>query len=141
MTDCVCFSLSVTWKDLALDQKSKYTEEEAELRAKYKVEMGKWRKRVAEEKKTERRDREALAMQAVEARANDPNAGKNPLMAPTMQAQQFAPQGMQFGYGMPQNMNNAQMFMPNQMMMMPNMMQHPMGGYQQGGDIMKTAEA
>jgi hypothetical protein len=134
--------LSKTWKEAPLDQKSKYMEEEAELRAKYKVEMGKWRKRVAEEKKTERRDREALAMQAVEARANDPNAGKNPLMAPAMASQQFAPQGMQFGYAMPQGMNNGQMFMPNQMMMMnPNMMQHPMGGYQQGGDIMKTAEA
>ena len=64
--------LSKTWKELSMDLKSKYMEEEAELRAKYKVEMAKWRKKVAEEKKAERKEREAMALQAAEARQNDP---------------------------------------------------------------------
>lgn len=64
--------LSKTWKEADPDLRQKYMGEEAELRGKYKVEMAKWRKRVAEEKKAERREREALAMQAAEARQNQP---------------------------------------------------------------------
>lgn len=61
--------LSKKWKEEAPEVKKQYTDEEAELRSNYKIEMGKWRKKVAEEKKAERKEREALAMQAAEARA------------------------------------------------------------------------
>jgi hypothetical protein len=64
--------LSKTWKEAPDELRRKYMEEEAELRAKYKEEMAGWRKRVAEEKKAERREREAIAMQAAEARAKNP---------------------------------------------------------------------
>lgn len=60
--------LSKTWKEAPPDVKGKYTEEEAGLRAEYKIKMAKWRKKVADEKKQERSEREALAMQAAEAR-------------------------------------------------------------------------
>ena len=63
--------LSKTWKEAPLELKSKYMEEEAALRATYKVEMAKWRKNAADEKKVERQEREAIAMQAAEARQND----------------------------------------------------------------------
>lgn len=60
--------LSKQWKEAEPDLKRKYMDEEAGLRANYKVEMAKWRKKVAEEKKAERKEREAMAMQAAEAR-------------------------------------------------------------------------
>ena len=66
--------LSKSWKELPPDEKSVYVEAELELRAKYKVEMATWRKKVAEEKKAERKEREAMAMQAAEARQNEMGA-------------------------------------------------------------------
>lgn len=64
--------LSKTWREAPEELRKKYMEEEAELRAFYKVEMAKWRKNAAEEKKQERTEREAVAMLAAEARANEP---------------------------------------------------------------------
>lgn len=64
--------LSKTWREAPDELRKKYMEEEAELRAHYKVEMAKWRKKVADEKKHERTEREAIAMQTAEARANEP---------------------------------------------------------------------
>jgi HMG (high mobility group) box len=58
--------LSISWKEAPDDIRSKYMEEEAGLRSTYKCEMGKWRKKVAEEKKVERQEREAIAMEAAE---------------------------------------------------------------------------
>jgi HMG (high mobility group) box len=69
--------LSKTWKEAPEELRKKYMEEEAELRAHYKVEMSKWRKKVAEERKQERTEREDLAMQTAEARANEPPESKN----------------------------------------------------------------
>jgi hypothetical protein len=63
--------LSKTWKEAPDELRRKYMEEEAGLREMYKVEMAKWRKKVAEEKKAERKEREAMAMQAAEARSTD----------------------------------------------------------------------
>jgi HMG (high mobility group) box len=60
--------LSKSWKEAPEDLRSKYMEEEAALRANYKVEMGKWRKKMAEEKKVERQEREAIAMEAAETK-------------------------------------------------------------------------
>jgi HMG (high mobility group) box len=64
--------LSKTWREAPDDLRKKYMEEEAGLRAHYKVEMAKWRKKAAEDKKQERQDREAIAMQTAEARQNEP---------------------------------------------------------------------
>ena len=77
--------LSKTWKTAPDELKKKYMEEEAALRATYKVEMAKWRKKAADEKKVERQEREAIAMQAAEARqsdaANGLPVGSNPATA------------------------------------------------------------
>jgi hypothetical protein len=78
--------LSKTWREIPDEQRKKYMEEEAALRATYKVAVAIWRKKVAEEKKIERTEREAVAMQAAEARSNDPtgammNANMNNLVA------------------------------------------------------------
>jgi hypothetical protein len=59
--------LSISWKEAPEDLRSKYMEEESGLRTTYKNEMGKWRKKVAEEKKVERQEREAIAMEAAES--------------------------------------------------------------------------
>lgn len=64
--------LSKTWREAPDELRKKYTDEEAELRSHYKVEMAKWRKKVADERKQERTEREDLAMLAAEARANEP---------------------------------------------------------------------
>jgi hypothetical protein len=64
--------LSKTWKEIPEDIKKKYTDEEAELRATYKEEVAIWRKKIADEKRLERNEREAIAMQTAEARAKDP---------------------------------------------------------------------
>jgi hypothetical protein len=66
--------LSVTWKEAPDELRKKYMEEEAELRQKYKIAMAAWRRKVADEKKEERKEREAMAMQAAEARQNQPPA-------------------------------------------------------------------
>ena len=63
--------LSKTWKEAPEELRRKYMDEEAELRQTYKVSMAKWRKKVAEEKKAERKEREAMAMQTAENRANE----------------------------------------------------------------------
>ena len=64
--------LSLTWKDLPADERKKFMDDEADLRAKYKIEMSEWRKKVAEEKKAERKEREAMAYKAAETRQNAP---------------------------------------------------------------------
>lgn len=64
--------LSKTWREAPEELRKKYMDEEAGLRATYKVEVAKWRKKVAEERKQERTEREAVAMQAAEARAKEP---------------------------------------------------------------------
>ena len=43
--------LSISWKQAPDNVRKQYTEEEADLRERYKVEMAKWRKKTAEEKK------------------------------------------------------------------------------------------
>jgi hypothetical protein len=58
--------LSKTWKTCDDDTRREYTESEAQLRAKYKVEIAEWRRKQAETKLAERKEREALAMQQVE---------------------------------------------------------------------------
>jgi len=80
-------------------------DEEAELRSQYKVEMAKWRKRVAEEKRIERKEREALAMQAAESRSNEasmkPAVDGTGVGGPESMQQQFS--GMyNMPYGVPQ---------------------------------------
>ena len=67
--------LSKTWKDADEETKRSYTEEEAALRSKYKSEMGEWRRRVFDERKAERLEREELAMQQAELRATMPGGG------------------------------------------------------------------
>ena len=64
--------LSITWKEIPDEIRKKYTEEEAQLRATYKVDVAVWRKKVADEKKLERTEREAIAMETAEARAKEP---------------------------------------------------------------------
>jgi HMG (high mobility group) box len=64
--------LSKTWREAPDELRKKYMDEEALLRATYKVEVAKWRKKVADEKKLERTEREAAAMQTAEARAKEP---------------------------------------------------------------------
>ena len=63
--------LSKTWKEAPEELRRKYMDEEAELRQTYKVAMAKWRKKVSDEKKAERKEREAMAMQTAENRANE----------------------------------------------------------------------
>ena len=72
--------LSKTWREAPEELRRKYMDEEAELRAQYKIEMAKWRKKVAEEKKAERKEREAMALQAAEAHPNNPQAAGAALM-------------------------------------------------------------
>jgi HMG (high mobility group) box len=104
--------LSKTWKEAPDELRKKYMEEEAALRATYKVEMAKWRKRVAEEKKSERDEREAVAMQAAEARTNDPGGALLPGMSGGDQIQQKQQQqfpGNAMSGGAPnQDMSNGQ---------------------------------
>ena len=88
--------LSKTWKEAEPSLRQKYMDEEAELRANYKVEMAKWRKKVAEEKRAERKEREALAMQAAE------NRSAEAAMNPKPEGDGMPPQGFGAGmYGMP----------------------------------------
>jgi hypothetical protein len=113
--------LSKTWKEAPQELKSKYMEEEAGLRAKYKVAMAAWRKKVAEEKKAERKERETMAMAAAESRQNELNnptpnvdtSNQNEALQQQMGNQQAYmsggqqdmsgqfPQGMYNQYGMP----------------------------------------
>lgn len=92
--------LSVTWKEAPDDLRKKYMEEEAGLRATYKVKMGDWRKKVAEEKKEERKEREAMALQAAEARAAQITAGGGDSVAVGGPAGAQGAAGMQGGSGM-----------------------------------------
>lgn len=63
--------LSKTWKEAPDDLRKKYMDEEAELRAKYKIAMAAWRKKVAEEKRQEREEREAVALKHAESQQNE----------------------------------------------------------------------
>jgi len=53
--------LSKSWKELIPEDRAKYMEEEAELRAKYKTDMAVWRKKAAKQKKQERVEEEERA--------------------------------------------------------------------------------
>lgn len=105
--------LSVSWKEAPLELKKKYMDEEAGLRATYKVEMAKWRKKMADEKKVEREEREAIAMQAAEARQNDiangapsgPNSAALASQYAAATGQAFTGGGQDMG-----TMNQAQMY-------------------------------
>jgi HMG (high mobility group) box len=78
--------LSQQWKEAPEAIKKKYIEEESGLRETYKREMGKWRVRVTEEKRVERKERESIAMAAAEARqqeiANAAAEGRQPFFGP-----------------------------------------------------------
>jgi hypothetical protein len=110
--------LSRTWKEAPEAVRKKYMEEEASLRQKYKFEMGKWRQRVAEEKRAERKERETLAMAAAEARqlemANAAAEGRQPFFGPNTG-------GVPGEHSMPPGPNNN----PDQMAAMQNMYGHP----------------
>lgn len=96
--------LSKTWKEAPEELRRKYMDEEAGLRAKYKVEMAKWRKKVAEEKKAERKERESMAMQAAEALSTErANAGGDGRLGDqsALQHQQLAGLGGSGMYGNP----------------------------------------
>lgn len=80
--------LSRIWKEAPEETRSKYVEEEAGLRSHYKVEMGKWRKKVAEDKKVERQDREAAAMEAAETRPHESSVAPLPVSA--IEGRQYA---------------------------------------------------
>jgi HMG (high mobility group) box len=58
--------LSKSWKELPPTERAVYMAEERKLREKYKTDMSEWRNKVAEEKKVEREEREAAAMEASE---------------------------------------------------------------------------
>jgi len=97
--------LSKTWREAPEELRRKYMDEEAELRAQYKIEMAKWRKKVAEEKKAERKEREAMALQAAEAHPNNPQAAGASLMGQGGEqgtsGQEMAAQGMAAMYANP----------------------------------------
>lgn len=93
--------LSKTWKEAEQPLRQKYMDEEAGLRAHYKVEMGKWRKRVAEEKRVERKEREALAMQAAENRTAEQIKAQNEAAAAAASNQESMQQGYPGMYGVP----------------------------------------
>jgi HMG (high mobility group) box len=80
--------LSKTWREAPDELRKKYMDEEAGLRATYKIEVAKWRKKVADERKQERTEREAVAMQTAELRAKEP---------PVMMSHMSVPGG---GFGM-----------------------------------------
>jgi HMG (high mobility group) box len=61
--------LSKTWKVCDEETRREYTEAEATLRAKYKVDIAEWRRKHAEVKLAERKERETFAMQQVEMKA------------------------------------------------------------------------
>lgn len=83
--------LSITWKQLSDEERKKFMDEEAELRAKYKVEMAEWRQKHAEEKRAERMEREALALKTAEAQAQ----ARPALEAAALQQQALAAQQQQ----------------------------------------------
>lgn len=93
--------LSLSWKEAPEDIRSKYMEEEASLRAHYKTEMGKWRKKMADEKKIERQEREAIAMEAAETR--QPHEGNGaPLSMPVSDPRHFSRPVVDHGMSGPQ---------------------------------------
>jgi HMG (high mobility group) box len=106
--------LSKTWKEADDEMRKKYMDEEAELRAKYKISMAAWRKKVAEEKRQEREEREAVAMKHAEAQQN------GELLLPMQQAgqqlQQAQPQmdasQMQLQQQQQQAVDQSQLFYP-----------------------------
>ena len=123
--------LSKTWKEEDDEVRRQYMDEEAELRANYKVEMAKWRKRVAEEKKAERKEREAMAMQAAEARANQPSgsAEQMPLNTGPMNTSRFATSTTGRGGGSSSSNENSQRGEQ------PHHVQSMGGGMQEGHDL------
>ena len=82
--------LSKSWKEAPDELRKKYMEEEAGLRATYKVSMAKWRKNAAEEKKIERQERESIAMQAAEARQSEAATGTSNGPSSAALASQYA---------------------------------------------------
>ena len=58
--------LSKSWKELPPTERAVYMAEERKLRDQYKMDMSEWRKKVAEDKKVEREEREVAALQAAE---------------------------------------------------------------------------
>ena len=85
--------LSKSWKELAADDRAKYMEEEAELRAKYKTDMAVWRKKAAKQKKLERVEQEERAA-AEPQQMQSPGQG-GPGMNAQMQQQQQLMEQMQ----------------------------------------------
>jgi HMG (high mobility group) box len=61
--------LSKTWKTCDEETRREYTEAEAALRSTYKVNIAEWRRKHAEVKLAERKERETFAMQQVEMKA------------------------------------------------------------------------
>ena len=114
--------LSVTWKEIPDDVRKKYMDEEALLRATYKVDVAKWRKKVADEKKLERNEREAVAMQTAEARAKEPQGqmmtASNMMTQPNMMTQSNM-NNLVVANARNSQFNNGQV--PNQGSMMGNM--------------------
>jgi HMG (high mobility group) box len=92
--------LSQSWKEAPDDIRSKYVEEEASLRSHYKTEMGKWRKKMAEEKKLERQEREAIAMEAAETR--QPHEGSGAPIAVPPDPRQYSRPVVDHGMNGPQ---------------------------------------
>lgn len=106
--------LSVTWKEAPQDVRRKYMEEEAELRAKYKVEMAKWKQKQAENKRIERQEREALALQAAEARsAEQANGQQQQQMPPQMQLPNLAAAAAVAAQAAPGDLANGVVAHPN----------------------------
>jgi hypothetical protein len=103
--------LSKTWREAPEELRRKYMDEEAGLRQTYKEVIAKWRKKVAEEKKAERKEREAMAMATAENRANEATRQANLPLDPNGMPPQdmggmygnnygFPPQGGDMNYGM-----------------------------------------
>ena len=122
--------LSVSWREAPLELKKKYMDEEAGLRATYKVEMAKWRKKMADEKKVERQEREAIAMQAAEARQNDIASGAPSGPNSAALANQYAvATGQAFAGGGPGGGQDMGAMNPAQMYSNPYANMGGMGGF------------
>ena len=126
--------LSKTWKEIPEELRKKYMDEEAQLRATYKVEVAIWRKKVADEKKLERNEREAVAMQTAEARAKEPQGQMMNMAAMNSMVAANNARNNQFNNGpMPNqsSMVGSMGGMPGQMQPQPN--QQDMNGVMPGG--------
>lgn len=73
--------LARMWKEAPQEEKQPFIDREAELRAEYKVAMGEWRRKEAEEQAAVREEREAAALEQLKSLTGSTNQEEQPTSA------------------------------------------------------------